>query len=118
MKPLAVHHVSIVVTDVREAARFYTDVLGMELRTDRPDDLGPGAWLNVGDQQLHVLEGGSLPGDVGQHFAILVGDLDAAKDELGAAGLAVTDASPVGTSRQAFCRDPFGNLIELHEVAR
>ena len=37
MRPLAVHHVSINVDDVDAADRFYTDVLGLRRRTDRPD---------------------------------------------------------------------------------
>jgi len=114
MKPLAVHHVSINVEDVEAALRFYCDTLGLEERTDRPDFGFGGAWLDVGGQQVHLIEGTTPPGH-GQHFAILVEDLDDTVAELRSEGVEVTDPRPVGTSRQAFVSDPSGNLIELHQ---
>jgi glyoxylase I family protein len=117
MRPLAVHHVSINVRDVEEATRFYVDVLGLGRRDDRPDFGVGGAWLDVGDQQVHLIES-EPPAALGQHFAIRVGDLDATIAELRDRGVRVSDASPVGTGRQAFLNDPSGNAIELHETAR
>ena len=114
MKPLAVHHVSINVADVDEATRFYVDVLGLSPRTDRPDFGFGGAWLDAGGQQVHLIEG-QTPGSLGQHFALLVGDLNATIDELRARGVKVSDASPVGANRQAFLNDPAGNMVELHQ---
>ena len=57
MRPLAVHHVSINVDDVEAALAFYTDLLGLSLRTDRPDFGFGGAWLDAGGQQVHLIEG-------------------------------------------------------------
>ena len=37
MTPLGVHHVSINVRDAAESIAFYTEVLGMATRDDRPD---------------------------------------------------------------------------------
>lgn len=116
MKPLAVHHVSINVRDVDEALRFYVDRLGLVRREDRPDFGFDGAWLDVGGQQVHLIAG-EPPAAVGQHFALQVADLDGAIAELRELGLTVSDASPVGTGRQAFLRDPSGNGVELHEPA-
>ena len=115
MKPLAVHHVSINVDDVDAALRFYVDVLGLEARTDRPDFGFGGAWLDAGGQQVHLIQG-EVPKGNGEHFALLVADLDATIDELRARDLRVSDASPVGAGRQAFLTDPAGNLIELHQA--
>src|SRR5262249_10895811 len=56
MEPLGVHHVSVNVTDVEAALRFYVDELGFEPRTDRPDFGFGGAWLDVGGQQVHLIE--------------------------------------------------------------
>lgn len=117
MKPLAVHHVSIAVPDVDEALDFYTRVLGLTVREDRPASLGPGAWLDIGGQQLHLVLS-DTPEPRGQHFAVLVDDLDATTAELRAAGVSVSDAVPIGSARQAFLSDPSGNAIELHEPAR
>jgi catechol 2,3-dioxygenase-like lactoylglutathione lyase family enzyme len=115
MEPLAVHHVSVNVSDVDEAVAFYTAVLGATLRTDRPDFGFGGAWLDVGAQQIHLIEA-PVPPNLGQHFAIRVADLDGAVEELRSKGAVVGDPSPVGSGRQAFLDDPAGNTIELHEV--
>ncbi|HEY3143750.1 MAG TPA: VOC family protein [Acidimicrobiales bacterium] len=112
---MAVHHVSINVDDVGSALRFYTDVLGLVARSDRPDFGFDGAWLDAGGQQVHLIDA-KPPAGLGQHFALLVEDLDAAVAELRADGVDVSDPQPVGTSRQAFLTDPAGNLIELHQA--
>jgi catechol 2,3-dioxygenase-like lactoylglutathione lyase family enzyme len=117
VQPLGIHHVSINVDDVDAAVAFYTEVLGLTAREDRPDFGFGGAWLDAGPQQVHLIEAG-VPPHLGQHLAIRVGDLDEAIAELRARGVRVSDASPVGTGRQAFLADPSGNQVELHEPAR
>jgi glyoxylase I family protein len=114
VQALGVHHVSINVADIDDALGFYVDVLGLTVRDDRPDFGFGGAWLDVGGQQVHLIEAPG-PDDRGQHFAVHVADLDAAVAELRAGGTSVSDPSPVGTGRQAFLHDPSGNLVELHE---
>ncbi len=107
---------SINVDDVPAALAFYTEVLGLVPRPDRPDFGFGGAWLDAGTQQVHLIEG-LAPSNLGQHFALLVDDLDATVAELRSRGIGVSDPSPVGTSRQAFLTDPAGNAIELHQPA-
>ena len=116
MQPLGVHHVSINVRDTAESVAFYTDVLGLATRTDRPDFAIGGAWLDLGDQQVHLIEA-DVPDNCGQHFAIRVADLDEAIAELRGRDIDVGDPNIVGTGYQAFLTDPSGNLIELHEPA-
>ncbi|MGK2950741.1 MAG: VOC family protein [Acidimicrobiales bacterium] len=116
MQVQGVHHVSLNVPDVAAALTFYIDVLGLEARADRPAFGFGGAWLDVGDQQVHLIEA-QAPHDWGQHVALRVDDLDAAVGELRRKGIEVSDPSPVGASRQAFLHDPAGNRIELHEPA-
>lgn len=115
MKPLAVHHVAINVTDAAEGIAFYTDVLGGVQRTDRPDFGVGGAWIDMGATQVHLIELPNPPA-MGQHFALLVDDLDAAVAELRGKGLEVDDPSVVGSDRQTFVTDPSGNAIEIHQV--
>jgi catechol 2,3-dioxygenase-like lactoylglutathione lyase family enzyme len=115
MQPLAVHHVSINVTDVPEAVAFYTGVLGGVERSDRPDFGFGGAWIDLGASQVHLLEA-APPAVLGQHFAVRVQDLDAAVSELRAAGIVLDDPSPVGPGRQTFLADPAGNTVELYEL--
>jgi glyoxylase I family protein len=114
MQALGVHHVAINVSDVDEAVAFYTERLGLTVRTDRPDFGFPGAWLDAGQQQVHLVQGAASE-QKGQHLALLVADLDAALGELRDVGVEVSDVFPVGSSRQAFVADPSGNRIELHQ---
>jgi catechol 2,3-dioxygenase-like lactoylglutathione lyase family enzyme len=115
VEPLAVHHVSVNVDDIDAALAFYVDVLGLRARSDRPDFGFGGAWLDAGGQQVHLIEGQVPKGD-GEHFAILVADLNSSVRELRARDIKVSDASPVGPNLQAFLKDPAGNLIELHQA--
>lgn len=115
MEPLGLHHVSINVADVNRSQRFYVGSLGGDLRPDRPDFPFAGAWIDIGEQQLHLIEA-SVPANVGQHFAIRVADLGATVDELRARDLDVSDPVAVGSGLQAFVSDPDGNLVELHEI--
>jgi glyoxylase I family protein len=114
MQPLGIHHVSINVTDTAAAVDFYTVVLGLGERTDRPDFSFAGAWLDLAGQQVHLLEI-DMPTQKGQHFAMWVADLDAAVAEIRERGVTVSDPKPVGPGRQAFLHDPSGNLVELNE---
>jgi glyoxylase I family protein len=114
MRPAGLHHVSINVDDVAAARDFYTRVLGLAERTDRPAFSFGGAWLDAGDQQVHLIEA-DVPPSLGQHFALAVADLDAAVAELRGLGVSVTDPVPVGPGRQAFLTDPAGNRIELQQ---
>ncbi len=115
MEPLGIHHVSVNVHDAAAAVEFYVGVLGMSLRSDRPEFGFDGAWLDLGGQQVHLIEG-PVPADCGQHFAIRVSGLDDVVAELRSRGVEVSGPKPVGAARQAFLRDPSGNRIELHEA--
>lgn len=117
MRPVGVHHVSIMVPDVAAALAFYTDVLGLTPRTDRPDFGIGGAWLDAGGQQVHLVEGPAAP-FVGQHFALQVDDLEAVVAELRGHGLEVADPAVTGVGRQTVVRDPAGNVVELNQPDR
>lgn len=111
-----VHHVSLNVTDAAVATRFYVDVLGMTQRDDRPDFGFDGAWLESGDQQIHLLEVADFIAPAGQHFALRVADLDAARAHLEANDVQVSEPSELnGICVQCFFKDPTGNLIELNQ---
>jgi glyoxylase I family protein len=114
MKPLGLHHVSVNVPDVAGVLPFYTEVLGLTQRADRPDFGFAGAWLNAGDQQVHLIEAPTPP-DLGQHLALAVGEMELIVAELRDAGVEVTDPVVVAKGLQAFLHDPCGNTIELYE---
>ena len=116
MQPLGVHHVSINVSDVPAAIDFYTTVLGLTVRTDRPNFPFGGAWLDLGGQQVHLIDA-EVPPARGQHFAIHVADLDQVVTDIRSQGVEIADPKGVGTGRQTFVHDPSGNLVELHQPA-
>lgn len=116
MQISGVHHVSLNVTDAAASTRFYVDVLGFAERSDRPKFDFDGAWLQVGGQQVHLLEVADFVPPKGQHFALHVDDLDAARTDLIGMGIRVSE--PVQLTdicRQCFLTDPTGNLIELNQ---
>jgi catechol 2,3-dioxygenase-like lactoylglutathione lyase family enzyme len=114
MKPVGIHHVSIMTPDVEATKDFYVDVLGFTVRDDRPDFGIGGCWLNAGGQQVHLVEG-AVPNRAGQHFALRVDDLDAVVTELRAKGYDVRDPFDSGVGRQTTVDDPVGNMVELNQ---
>lgn len=117
----AILHASVIVSDTRRALQFYHDVLGLQVRSDRPDLGYPGAWLNLGDQQLHLLElpnpdpvvGRPAHGGRDRHIAIAVDNLQTLKRNLDQHGITYT-ISKSGRAAM-FIRDPDGNTLELIE---
>lgn len=120
MRPDGLHHVSLNVRDVPATLDFYTRVLGLTERGDRPDFSFGGAWLDAGGQQIHLIEA-DVPPSLGQHFALAVSDLDAVVAELRGQGVTVTDPVPVGTggSRSSTTRPGTGSSCrnQLTELA-
>jgi glyoxylase I family protein len=119
---IALHHVSLVVADTSRALSFYAGVLGLQVDPERPDLSVPGAWLKVGELQIHLLQvpnpdpvqGRPAHGGRDRHVAFAVSDLDTIRVRLERDGIAYT-LSRSGR-RALFCRDPDGNACELVEV--
>ena len=121
MAVLAMHHCSLIVNNTEQALTFYQSILGLEVDTNRPDLGYPGAWLNIGEQQIHLLEltnpdpleNRPLHGGRDRHTALLVDSLDQMVARLESAKLSYTLSK---SGRKAlFCRDYDGNAIELIE---
>ena len=117
----AIHHVSVIVEDTEQALKFYTGILGLEQDTSRPDLGYPGAWLEIGDGQIHLLElpnpdpvtGRPDHGGRDRHLALTITDLSVIQSSLEQAGL---EFSLSKSGRKAlFCRDYDGNALELIE---
>ena len=49
------HHVSLPVSNIKEAREFYRDVLGLEEDPGRPNFPFEGAWFKLGDRTLHLI---------------------------------------------------------------
>lgn len=121
MAVLAMHHCSVIVENTEKALNFYQGILGLDVDLSRPDLGYPGAWLNVGQQQIHLLElpnpdpseGRPEHGGRDRHTALLVDDLDELATKLDAESIAYT-LSKSGR-RALFCRDPDFNAVEIIE---
>jgi len=120
---LRVHHVSLIVADTERSLAFYRGLLGLIPDEQRPDLGYPGAWLWVGDQQIHLLElpnpdplqGRPQHGGRDRHLALTVKDVATLALRLEQAGIAFTRSR---SGRPAiFCRDPDGNALEFMETA-
>lgn len=117
------HHVSLAVTDLERARRFYRDVLGLA-ELARPAFDFAGAWFDLGEgRQLHLivaehpraLRGTTEIDSRDGHFALRVGDYDAAVAQLRARGVTFREKLDNATPwSQIFLTDPDGNGIELN----
>ncbi len=118
----SIDHCSLIVANTTKALEFYTGILALELDETRPDLAYPGAWLQVGNGQIHLLE---VPnpysvdnrpehGGRDHHVALQVYDLDTLIQRIEAAGLAYSRSK--SGRRALFCRDYDGNAIELVEI--
>jgi glyoxylase I family protein len=118
------HHVSVSVTDLERAKRFYGEVLGLP-ELPRPAFDFPGAWYALGERQLHLIIHNaqrSLRGttDVDPrdgHLALRVDDVDTALERLRAHGVEVVESRVNPTPwQQLYLTDPDGNVVELNVV--
>jgi len=109
------HHVALVVDDADAALAFYRDVLGLSV-IDRPDgSRHPGAWLQLGNGQIHLFQPPD-PATNPPHFAIEVDDLASTVASVRSHGHTVYNVEhQQGFGHQAVVVDPSGNVIELNE---
>lgn len=131
IKVLGIHHHAVRIDagnhPLETFARFYSDVLGLEADTGRPNIAAvPGLWINVGENtQIHLMGGqfpsvlSKVPGEdpVDVHVALAVEDIAAAKAELERQGIYYWSLKGVAGphTEQVFVRDPAGNMIELQQ---
>ncbi len=114
-------HASFIVSDTQQSLVFYQQLLGLELDPGRPDLGYPGAWLNIGKEQIHLLELPNLDPVTGRpehggrdrHLAVQLDSIADLKQKLSGENIAYTESK---SGRKAlFCRDPDGNALEFIE---
>lgn len=118
----ALHHASVIVADTEVSLRFYRDILGLQ-QVHRPDMGFPGAWFQLGEQQVHIMEldnpdsttGRPAHGGRDRHFALTVSELQPVREQLDDSGIAYTLS--ISGRKALFCRDPDGNAVEIIERA-
>lgn len=144
-----IHHTSLVVSDMERSLRFYRDLLGMEVVVDtdmqgemldnevalkgshiRVVELNCRASAFLELLQYYAPPGKPFPADFrccdtgAPHIAFLVDDIQAAYQQLSAAGVRFTyppqdvDAGAFAGSKTVYCYDPDGIVIELWENPR
>jgi catechol 2,3-dioxygenase-like lactoylglutathione lyase family enzyme len=136
IKVVELHHHGIRIgtspEDVEKARNFYTDVLGLHTDSHRPNiPTIPGFWMYIGQgertTQIHLMgvNGGKSPMARSEkedptlpHVALAVENIVEAKEELEKLGIWHWQIKGlVGpNSDQVFVQDPFGNVIELHQI--
>jgi len=127
-----VDHIGIAVSNLDEAVKLYSDVLGLELHGTEvvEEQKVKVAFLPVGDTEVELLESTSPDGPIAkfieakgqgiQHIAFKVDDIEAALAEMKEKGLRLIDEKPrygAGGARIAFLhpKSTNGVLIELCE---
>jgi catechol 2,3-dioxygenase-like lactoylglutathione lyase family enzyme len=132
IKVLELHHHGIRVgpspDEVKKAREFYSGVLGLEPDPGRPHiPTIDGYWMDVGGSaQIHLMgvDGmskfakGPDKDPSRPHVALAVADIVETRKELDRLGTQYFVAEGVvgPQSQQIFMYDPFGNMIELHQV--
>jgi len=118
-------HTAILVSDLEQADRFYSEVLGLA-KVERSLKFS-GAWYQVGAYQIHLIVAPTVSSTThnpeiqnsakwgrNPHIAFAVVDLDAAKQKL------LTHNCPIQMSASGraalFTQDPDGNIIELSQL--
>ncbi|MPN61467.1 hypothetical protein SDC9_209204 [bioreactor metagenome] len=127
-----VDHIGIAVSNLDEAVKLYSDVLGLELHGTEvvEEQKVKVAFLPVGDTEVELLESTAPDGPIAkfieakgqgiQHIAFRVDDIEAALAEMKEKGLRLIDEKPrygAGGARIAFLhpKSTSGVLIELCE---
>ena len=116
---MRLQHVSVPIPPGGEgrARAFYGGTLGLEEREVPPQlDAAQFIWFRVGgDLELHLMIDEEPPPDR-PHFCLVVDDLDGVRARIMDAGLETSDPTPIVGRPRFFCRDPFGNRVELTRI--
>lgn len=116
------HHASLIVRDLTKSVNFYCQIIGLKKSALRPEMSYKGAWLDVGQQQIHLLDLPQTEQSLHQpehagrdrHLAIQVNNIAIISQRLKKNKIAFTMSK---SGRQAlFCRDPDGNGLEFIQL--
>ena len=98
---------------------FYGDLLGLE-EVHVPESIKhlDLIWYRLGDTEIHLFTEAPLdvPDTSGRHLCIEIDDLQHVRERLVAAGYGPTETTAIPGRPRFFCRDPFGNSLELTTI--
>jgi catechol 2,3-dioxygenase-like lactoylglutathione lyase family enzyme len=112
-------NVTVMVSDMKRAIRFYVDVLGLELKANYGDQFAqvacPGIVIG-----LHPMTKGGSPSEASGNISVGLGvdSLTAAIADLKAKGVTFSRVVEDRPTKLAFFTDPDGNPLYLSETAR
>jgi methylmalonyl-CoA/ethylmalonyl-CoA epimerase len=132
MKVKHIDHIGIAIKDLREASRFYDEVLGLEVEEveNVADQKVNVAFIPITDSELELLESTDPDGPIAkhiatrgegiQHIAFRVENLEETLDELKEKGVRLIDHEPrtgAGGAKIAFIhpKETNGVLVEICE---
>jgi methylmalonyl-CoA/ethylmalonyl-CoA epimerase len=132
MKVLKIDHLGIAVKNIAGARRFWSEVLGLELRGSEiiADQKVKTTFVHLGESEVELLESTSTNGPIArylekkgegiQHVALRVDNLEKALQEMKEKGIQLIDETPrkgAGGSKIAFIHPKATNgvLVELCE---
>lgn len=110
------HHIAITVSDVEASANFYQKAFGFKSipRLSESHSKNPGAWLQIGNFELHLQGRASAPERTEQHFALITNQLNEICESVPRYGGKVEPARLLdGFSARCFIYDLDKNKIEL-----
>ena len=100
-RAVGINHVALEVGSIDEALAFYGSLFVLELR----GRMAGAAFVDLGDQFLALMEGGSTASDATRHLGLVVDDRDAVLAAARAAGVEIFGGNSF--------RDPWGNQIQV-----
>jgi methylmalonyl-CoA/ethylmalonyl-CoA epimerase len=132
MKVKHIDHIGIAVKSIEQAGKFYTDILGLEIKEveNVADQKVNVAFMPITDSEVELLESTDPDGPVAkyinargegvQHIAFCVENIAEAVEELRAKGVRLIDQNPrkgAGGAKIAFIhpKETNGVLVEICE---
>ena len=118
LKNFAIHHCSILVSDMERASAWYEEVLGLKpIPTPSTfagvERISRVRWFELSNgQHVHLMPGGPDTRSP-RHFAIHIEDAKQAREELRQHGVQVEETTPIPGADRFFIWDPDGNQIEI-----
>lgn len=116
----AIHHISLIISDLKRSECFYCTILGLSIDSNRPKMSSDGLWLTINEsQQIHLLltdnpyKSVQRPKHAGldRHVALKTNNFFKIKEHLDQYEIPYTMSK---SGRKAlFCHDPDNNILEI-----